>query len=123
MEKATECTNELLEAITNYVLKMGKKLEDSHEAPKAYWTISNHLINNKKIPAILSLFVDGNTISDFCAKANIFNNYFASICTPIKSASDQPLFLFKTNTRINSFNVTESDILSIIKSLDSTKAQ
>ena len=101
---------------------MSKKLEDSHTAPKAYWTILNRLIYNKNIPAIPPLFADGNFISDICTKANIFNNYFASICTPIKNASVLPPFSYKINTRINSFKVTESDILSIIKSLDSTKA-
>ena len=30
LEKATECTNEILEAKKNYILKMSKKLEDSH---------------------------------------------------------------------------------------------
>ena len=79
LEKATERTNKILEAKKNYILKVSKKLEDSHTAPKAYLTILNLLIYNKKIPAILSLFVDGNFISDFCAKANIFNNYFTSI--------------------------------------------
>ena len=64
---------------------MCKNLEDSHTAPKAYWTMLNRLIYNKKIPAIPPLFVDDNFISDFCAKANIFNNYFPSICTPIKT--------------------------------------
>ena len=44
---------------------MTKKPEDSHTAPKAYWTILNRLICNKKIPAIPSLFVDGSFISDF----------------------------------------------------------
>ena len=80
LEKAT---NKVLEAQKNYILKMSKKLEDSHTAPKAYWTILNRLIYSKKIPAIPSLFVDGNSISDFCAKTNIFNNYFASIRAPI----------------------------------------
>ena len=122
LEKATECTHEITEAKKNYILKMSKKLEDSHTAPKVYWTILNSLIYNKKIPAIPSLFVDDNFISDFCAKANIFNNYFASICTPIKNGSVLPPFSHKTNTRMDSFKVTESDILSIIKSLDSTKA-
>ena len=122
LEKATECTNQNLEAKKNYILKMSKKLEDSHTAPKAYWTILNRLIYNKKIPAIPPLFVDGNFISDFCAKANIFSNYSASICTPIKNASVLPPFSYKTNTRMDSFKVTKSDILSIAKSLDSTKA-
>ena len=78
-----------------------------------------YLIYNKKIPAIPPLYVNGNFISDFCEKANIFNNYFASICTPIKNASVPPPFSNNTNTRMNSFKVTESDILSIIKT-DST---
>ena len=116
LEKVTECTTEILEAKMNYIPKMSKKLEDSHTAPKAYWTIINRLIYNKKIPAIPTLFVDDNFISDFCAKGNIFYNYFASICTPITPLSH------KTNTRIDSFKVTESNILSIIKSSDSTKA-
>ena len=81
MKKATECTNEILEAKKNNILNMSKKLEDYHTAPKAYWAILNRLIYNKKILAIPPLFVDRNFISDFCAKANIFNNYFASTCT------------------------------------------
>ena len=122
LEKPTECTNEILEAKKVYIPNTSKKLEDSHTALKAYWTILNRLIYNKKIPAIPPLFVDGNFISDFCAKANIFNNYFASVCTPIKNASVLTPFSYKTNTRMDSFKVTESGILSIIKSLDSTKA-
>ena len=96
LEKPTECTNEILEAKKNYILNMSKKLEDSHTAPKAYCTMLNCLIYNKKIPAIMPLFVDGNFISDFYAKANIFNNYFASICTSIKNASVLPPFSYKT---------------------------
>ena len=57
LEKATECNNEI-QAKENYILKMSKKFENSHSAPKAYWTILNSLI--------LPLFVDGNLISDFC---------------------------------------------------------
>ena len=48
LEKATECTNEILEAKKNYILKMSNTLEDSHNAPKTYWTILNRLIYNKK---------------------------------------------------------------------------
>ena len=41
---------------------------------------------------------------------------------PIKHNSVLPPLLYKTNTRINSFRVTNKDILSIIKSLDSSKS-
>ena len=59
LEKATECTNEILEVKKNYIIKMSKKLEDSH-TPKAYWTILNRLIYYKKFSAIPPLFADGN---------------------------------------------------------------
>ena len=101
---------------------MTTKLEYSNAAPKTYWAILNRLLYNKKIPAIPPLFVDGSFISDYCKKANLFNNFFVSICTPIKNNSVLPPLLYKTNTRINSFRVTNKDILSIIKSLDSSKS-
>ena len=62
-------------------------LIDSNAASKTYWSILNRFLYNKKIPAIPPLLVDGNFISDFCEKANLFNNFFASICTPIKNNS------------------------------------
>ena len=58
-EKSTECTNEILEAEKDYIIKMNKKLEDPHTVPKAYWIILSRLIYNKKIPALPRLFVDG----------------------------------------------------------------
>ena len=91
MERATEHANEILDAKKNYILTMSTKL-DFHTAPKAHWTTLNRLIYNKKILGIPPLLVDGNFISDFCEKANIFNNYFTSICTPIKNACVLPPF-------------------------------
>ena len=66
---------------------MISKLEDSNTASKTYWSILNRFLYDKKIPAIPPLVVDGNFISDFCEKANLFSNFFASICTPIKNNS------------------------------------
>ena len=101
---------------------MTTKLEHSSAAPKTYWAILNRLLYNKKIPAIPPLFVDVSFISDYCKNANLFNNFFVSICTPIKNNSVLPPLLYKTNARIDSFCVTNKDILSIIKSLDSKKS-
>ena len=80
------------------------------------------MLYDKKIPAIPPLLADGNFISDLCEKANLFNNFFASICTPIKN-SRLPPFIYKTNTRIHCFCVTNKDILAIINSLNSNKAR
>ena len=66
--------------------------------------------------------VDGKFVSDVCEKANLFNNLFSSMCTPIQNTSILPSFLHGTNDRITSFHVTKEDILLIIKTLDSSKA-
>ena len=93
-EKSEECMSIISEAKKNYFLKMISKLEDSNATSKTYWSILNHFLYNKKIPAIPPLFVDGNFISDFREKANIFNNFFASLCKPIKNSSLPP-FIYK----------------------------
>ena len=66
--------------------------------------------------------VDGKFVSDFCEKANLFNNFFSSICTPIQNTSILPPFLHRTNARITSFYVTKEDMLLLIKHLDSSKS-
>ena len=48
--------------------------------------------------------------------------YFASICTSIINVITLPSFSCKINSGINYFNVSEKDMLLIIKSLNSTKA-
>ena len=75
-EKSAECTREILETKSQYILKIASKLEDAFSAPKTYWTIINQLPNYKKIPAIPPLLVDGNFVSDFNKKANLFNTRF-----------------------------------------------
>ena len=61
-------------------------------------------------------------LSDVCEKGNLFNNFFASICTPIKSSCVLPLFSCRANARISSFDIMEEDISLIIKNLDPAKA-
>ena len=61
-------------------------------------------------------------VSDVCKKSNIFNNFFVSIWTPIDNTSCLPSFSYRTRSRIKSFQVTENDILAIIKTLDPNKA-
>ena len=64
----------------------------------------------------------GKLVTDFSKKTNIFNNFFASIYTPIDNTSCLPSFSYRTGSRIKSFQVTENDILAIIKTLDPNKA-
>ena len=122
LEESEECTSLISEAKKNYILKMTCKLEDSNTASKIYWSILNRFLYNKKILVMQPLIVDGNFISDFCEKANLFNNFFSSISTPIKNNSRLPPSICKRNTRIHCFCVTNKDILSITNSLNSSKA-
>ena len=122
LEKSSACTKEILEAKNNYILKMTKKLQDPKTAAKTCWAILSRLLHKKKIPAIPPLFVNGKFVSDFCEKANLFNNLFASICTPIKNSSLLPLFSYRTSARITSFDITDEDISLIIKIFDPAKA-
>ena len=82
LEKSEECTKQILEAKKNYILKT---LADSNTSSKLYWTILNRLLYNKKLPT-----------PNFCKKANIFNNFFVSICTPIYNTSCLPSFSYRT---------------------------
>ena len=61
-------------------------------------------------------------MSDFSVKADLFNDFFASICTPIKNSSVLPPLTYRTNKKLNSLRISEQDILLIIKAVDSSKA-
>lgn len=60
LEKAVEYIKEILEAKEPYIFKMKNKLEDATTASKTHSTIINHLLYEKKIPAIPRLLVDRN---------------------------------------------------------------
>ena len=101
---------------------MASKLNDPEAAPKTYWSTLNRFLYNKKIPSIPPLLVNYKFISDFCLKPNLFNDFFASICTTINNGSTLPQFAYKTDVKINSFRVSQNDISLIIKTLDAEKA-
>ena len=121
-ERSSDCTKEILEAKNSHILKTTTKLQDPKTAAKTCWSILSGLLYNNKTPAIPPLFVNGKFVSDFCEKANLLNNFFVSICTPIKNSIVLPLFSYRTNARITSFGFMEEDILLIIKKLDLAKA-
>ena len=72
-EKTDECTALILDAKEKDVRCMSKKLNNLLTAPKTYWSIINRFLNNRKIPAIPPLLVNGDIITNFSEKADIFN--------------------------------------------------
>ena len=53
----------------------------------------------------------------------MFNNYFASQCTPIKNGSKLPNFSYKTEKILISFYIKDDDLLPIIKNLNVNKCR
>ena len=101
-----------------YTNKLSKKLDDPSTMSKAYCSILNTFLNNKKIPNFPPLNVNGKIISNFDKKVEPFNSYFASQCTSSNNSSVAPPLEYKTNWRLASVNVKEDDVYLLSKSLN-----
>ena len=101
---------------------MSAKLDNRKNVPKTYCSIINKLLSNKKVPIIPPILVNGELVSDFKQKANIFNNHFAFLCTPIKNGSKLPNFSYKTEKRLTSLDIKDDDIILIRGNLNVNKA-
>ena len=88
----------ILKQKDDYHHKLSDKLSDPKTSGKAYWSILKTLYNAKKIPLIPLILVNNKLISNFKEKANHFNPFFASQCTPV--ANDSAL-LSTTNSVSN----------------------
>ena len=55
-------------------------------------------------------------------KAKFYITFFASQCTPLSNASIFPHLTIRTDKRLLSLKVTEDNILSVLKSLNSNKS-
>ena len=75
-EKTDEYTALILDAKERYVRCMSSKLNDPLTAPKTYWSILSRFLNNKEIATIPPLLVNGDIITNFSEKADIFNKFF-----------------------------------------------
>ena len=71
-------------------MSRGVKLSDPKTSAKAYWSILKTLYNGKKIPLIPPILVNNKLISNFKEKANHFNAFLASQCTPVSNDSALP---------------------------------
>ena len=79
-----ETSNLIVRAKENNYKNEGEKLLDPSLGPKKYWSILNDFLREGKMPIIPLLFDNGEIVTDYQCKAEIFNNYFASECVPLK---------------------------------------
>ena len=68
--KLNKCSNMIVKAKETYTSKLSKKLDDLSMMTKAFWSILNSFLNNKKIPNIYPLNVNGKIISNFEKNGN-----------------------------------------------------
>ena len=75
------CSDLISSSKKQYLRNLSNRLNSPHLGPKVYWSILNRILGKAKIPAIPPLIVNNNFETDFLTKANIFNEFFASLCS------------------------------------------
>ena len=86
-----------------------------------YWSILKTFYNDKKILLIPPLLVADKFVNDTKTKADIFNNFFAEQCTPLKNDSKLPSNqIYLTQSKLVSLDFNEDEVLKIIRSLNIT---
>ena len=120
---STEIFDMILKRKEKYYHHLSLKLNSPNSSAKTYWSIPNSFYNDTKVPLIPPLLVNNKIVSDFANKANLFNNLFATQCTPLTNSSVLPSVMsFKTHSRLNSISFEKEDILKIIRNLNVNKA-
>ena len=117
---STEISDMILKRKEKYYHHLSLKLNSPNSSAKTYWSIPNSFYNDTKVPLIPPLLVNNKIVSDFANKANLFNNLFATQCTPLTNSSVLPSVMsFKTHSRLNSISFEKEDILKTIRNLKS----
>ena len=119
----SEVSDLIYEKKNDYYNALAKKLSDPKTSSKTYWSILKTFYNTKKVPIIPPILIENKLETDSLKKANYFNKFFASKCTPLSNSSSLPSSLdLETEARLTSINFSDNDILKIIRSLDINKA-
>ena len=98
-------------------------VNDPNTSAIAYWSIIKTLFNGKKVPVIPPILVNNKLVTNFKAKANIFNDFFSKQCQPIPNNSTLPsVQSFETSNRLSTVDIDSKKILKLIQGLNSSKA-
>ena len=97
-------------------------MADSRTGQKSYWKIVNKLLNKCKVPRIPPLLIDNQFVLCCKEKATIFNDFFVEQCKPFETASLLPTFHFLTEARLDTLEISNDQISSILNCLQLNKA-
>ena len=117
-----ECADAIKKSKEKYLLNLGNKLCDNSNGQKSYWKIVNNLLNKCKIPRIPPLLVGDKFVTCVKDKATLFNNFFVKQCQPFENTSILPNFFLRTDKQLQSFDISDDEILKILSSLKTNKA-
>ena len=91
LEELVRKLNDLtLQTKTSYYENLAKKRNDPTLQSKTYWSILKGFYNGKRVPVTPLILVNNKFVTDFNAKANIFNHFFSKQCTPLVNGSKLP---------------------------------
>ena len=119
----TEISDLIITKKDEYYNRLSKRLSDPNTSAKTYWSILKTFYNGKKVPLIPPLLIEDTFITNIKSKANIFNNFFSLQCNPIMNNSHIPNTVpYLLNERIDSIEISNNDIIKIIRALNVNKA-
>jgi len=124
-ENVRKCQNEVNKLIKNakqsYYNKLGEKLCDPQIGAKSFWNAFKRISNRTRQPNIPPIIVNDNHISNFKAKANIFNDYFADQCKILNNDSTLPEIAYKTTASTDHVDIPINKIINIINKMNPKK--
>ena len=106
----------------NYYSKLSQNLSNKVTSCKAYWSILETFLNDKKILCIPPVFHDNKFVIDFREEAKLFNTIFAEQMTLQKNNSELPKNLLVTEKRLSNVQISNENMIKIINNLDHNKA-
>ena len=107
----------------DYHKQLARKLTNPKTSSKTYWSILKTFYNGRKVSLIPPLVINNKLEADFKRKADHFNNFFASKCTPLKNDSVLPTLLeHDSEARFSKISFSDDQILKILRALDINKA-
>ena len=81
LHQVSKCTKLIIEAKDEHLAELSSKLDNPNAAPKTHWSIINRFVNNKKVPILPPVFLEGKLISDFEKEAELCNNHLFFVLT------------------------------------------
>ena len=97
---------------------------DTSPGAKKYWKIAKQVYGNKKVMGIPSLVANNLPITTSIGKAELFNDYFAKQQSkPVIPFNHRlPPITFQTLNRLSNIINSQPEVVKILKSLDTGKA-